>query len=174
MGLVDNWNGPNHGQRQRIPKVFPCWLNPSHQLLEHHHPPGGIQGIRTCQSARPGRTRNYTQAGQRPIAQGKKPPIYWIFKTRFIFDLPWDPGDWHWQKAHNMGDAPFFGYSAKRGYQNARRPNLTPSIISFVQRLNLHNTTVAQIITRMWHNARPHKVGALIWLTFNNGLPVGT
>jgi hypothetical protein len=31
-----------------------------------------------------------------------------------------------------------------------------------------------KIITRMWHNARPHKVGALTWLTFNNSLPVGT
>ncbi len=26
----------------------------------------------------------------------------------------------------------------------------------------------------MWHNARPRKVGALTWLTLNNGLPVGT
>jgi hypothetical protein len=55
------------------------------------------------------------------LLPGKKPPIYWIFKIGFIFDLPWDPEDWHWQKTQNMGDAPFFGYSAKRGYQNARK-----------------------------------------------------
>ncbi len=27
---------------------------------------------------------------------------------------------------------------------------------------------------RLWHNARPRKVGTLIWLTLNQGLPVGT
>jgi hypothetical protein len=73
-----------------------------------------------------------------------------------------------------MGDAPFFGYSTKRGYQNARKIQHTPNITSFIQRLNLHNSTVAQIIARMWHNAHPRKVEALTWLTFNNGLPVGT
>lgn len=73
-----------------------------------------------------------------------------------------------------MGDAPFFSYFAKRGYQNARRIHHTPNIISFVQRLNLRNTTVAQIIARMWHNTRSCKVGVLIWLTLNNRLLVGT
>jgi hypothetical protein len=72
-----------------------------------------------------------------------------------------------------MGDAPFFGFSAKRGYRNARRKQHTPSIITFVQQLNLHNSTVAQVIARMWHNARPRKVGALTWLILNNGLLVG-
>jgi len=74
----------------------------------------------------------------------------------------------------NMGDAPFFGYFAKRGYQNARTKQHTPSITTFVQQLNLRNSTVAQIIARMWHNARPRKVGALTWLTLNNGLSIGT
>jgi hypothetical protein len=104
----------------------------------------------------------------------KRPPIYWIFESGFISDLPWDLGDWHWKQTGNMGDAPFFGYSAKRGYRNARRKQHTPSIITFVQHLNLRNSTVAQVIARMWHNARPHKVGALTWLVLNNGLPVGT
>jgi hypothetical protein len=105
---------------------------------------------------------------------GKKPPIYWIFESGFISDLPWDPGDLHWQQTGNMGDAPFFGYSAKRGYRNVRRKQHTPSIITFVRQLNLRNSTVVQIIARMWHNARPCKVGALTWLILNNGLPVGT
>jgi len=73
-----------------------------------------------------------------------------------------------------MGDAPFFRYSAKRGYQNARGTDHTRNIISFIQHLNLRNSTVPQVITRMWHNARPRKVGTLIWLTLNKGLPVGT
>jgi hypothetical protein len=30
------------------------------------------------------------------LPPGKKPPIYWIFESGFISDLPWDPGDWHW------------------------------------------------------------------------------
>ncbi len=29
-------------------------------------------------------------------------------------------------------------------------------------------------MTRMWHNTRPLKVGTLIWLTLNQGLPAGT
>jgi hypothetical protein len=33
------------------------------------------------------------------LLPGKKPPIYWIFEIGFIFDLLWDPEDWHWQKA---------------------------------------------------------------------------
>jgi hypothetical protein len=50
------------------------------------------------------------------LLPSKKPPIYWIFESGFIPDLSWDPGDWHWQQTRNMGDAPFFGYSTKRGY----------------------------------------------------------
>jgi hypothetical protein len=73
-----------------------------------------------------------------------------------------------------MGDAPFFGYSAKRGYRNARRKQHTPNIITFVQHLNLYNSTVVQIIARMWHNARPRKVGVLTWLILSNGLPIST
>jgi hypothetical protein len=105
---------------------------------------------------------------------GKKPPIYWIFLSGLISDLPWDPEDWHWQQTGNMGGAPFFRYSIKRGYRNARRKQHTPSIITFVQQLNLRNSTVVQIIARMWHNARSRKVGALTWLILNNRLPVGT
>jgi hypothetical protein len=65
---------------------------------------------------------------------GKKPHILWIFESGFIADLQWDPGDWHWQEAHGMGDAPFFGYSAKRVYRNAKRIQHTPSITTFIQR----------------------------------------
>jgi hypothetical protein len=77
------------------------------------------------------------------LRPGKKPPIYWIFESGFISDLPWDPGDWHWQQTDNMGDALFFGYSTKRRYRNARRKQHTPSIITFVQQLNFRNSTVA-------------------------------
>jgi hypothetical protein len=105
---------------------------------------------------------------------GKKPLLYWILGLRFISDLQWDLGDWHWQQTHKLGDAPFFEYSSKRGYQNARKPHHPPRIIDFIQSLNLRNSTTAQVVARMWHNACPRKVGALIWLTLNKGLPVGT
>jgi len=105
---------------------------------------------------------------------GKKPLLYWILGSGFISDLNWDPGDWHWQQTHNMGDAPFFGYSSKRGYQNARKPHRPLGIINFIQGLSFRNSTTAQVVARIWHNARPRKVGALIWLTLNKGLPVGT
>ncbi len=71
----------------------------------------------------------------------KKPLFYWILGSGFISDLQRDPGDWHWQQTRNMGDAPFFGYSSKRGYQNARKPHRPPGIIDFIQRLSLRNST---------------------------------
>jgi len=64
-------------------------------------------------------------------APGKKPPLLWIFETCFVQDLPWDPGDWHWQAPSPLGDAPFFGYTAKRGYKNAKRVSHSPSLLTF-------------------------------------------
>jgi hypothetical protein len=97
----------------------------------------------------------------------KKTPIFWIFESGFIQDLPWDPWEWHWKISPPLGDAPFFGYTAKRGYINVRNPACTPHMISFIQSLNLRNTSTQQAIARIWHNARPRKVGTLIWLTLN-------
>jgi hypothetical protein len=101
-------------------------------------------------------------------------PLFWIFETGFIEGLPWDPDKWHWQGSPPMGDSPFFGFFTKRGYRNAKKPSHTPGIFSFIQQLHLQNSTVPQVIMRIWHNSRPHKVGTLIWLTLNHGLPVGT
>jgi hypothetical protein len=103
-----------------------------------------------------------------------KPPLLWIFKFGFIDGLPWDPREWHWQTSSQMGDSPFFGYSTKRGYQNARKPTHRANISSFIQRLNLQNSTVTQVMARIWHNTQPWKVGTLRWLTLNWGLSVGT
>jgi hypothetical protein len=47
-------------------------------------------------------------------------------------------------------------------------------MVTFLKDLNLRNSTTAQLTVRIWHNARPWKVGMLIWLIFNKGLPVGT
>jgi hypothetical protein len=102
-----------------------------------------------------------------PLAIGKKPPLYWIFETRFIQDLPWDPGEWHWQISPPLGDAPFFGYTAKRGYKNTRKMAHTTNMLAFIQGLNLRNSITSQVIARIWHNARPRKVGMFIWLTLN-------
>ncbi len=110
----------------------------------------------------------------RELPSFTKLPLLWIFKSGFIDGLPWDPGEWHWQASSQMGDSPFFGYSSKRGYRNARKPTQSTNICSFIQRLNLQNSTVTQVIARIWHNARPRKVGTFIWLTLNRGLPVGT
>ncbi len=73
-----------------------------------------------------------------------------------------------------MGDTPFFGYSTKRGYQSARKLAHTLGIHSFIQQLNLQNSSISQMITRIWHNSHPRKVGTLIWLTLNRGVPVAT
>jgi hypothetical protein len=62
----------------------------------------------------------------------------------------------------------------KVGYQNAREPTQSTNIYSFIQRLNLQNSAVTQVMAKIWHNSQPRKVGTLIWLTLNRGLPVGT
>jgi hypothetical protein len=45
---------------------------------------------------------------------------------------------------------------------------------TFIQELNLRNSTTTQVTARIWQNSRPRKVGTLIWITLNQGLPVGT
>jgi hypothetical protein len=102
-----------------------------------------------------------------PPSLSKKHSLYWVFESGFINDLPWDPGEWHWQTTPSLGDAPFFGYMAKRGYKNARGLAHSRGILSFIQSLNLWNSTISQVVARIWHNARPQKVGTLIWLTLN-------
>jgi len=109
-----------------------------------------------------------------PPIPGKKPLLYWIHETRFIQDLPWDLGEWHWWTNPPLGDAPFFGYTAKRGYINSQKTTHSSNMLTFLQGLNLRNTTPSEMTAWLWHNARPRKVGTLIWLTLNQGLPVGT
>jgi hypothetical protein len=104
----------------------------------------------------------------------KKTLVFWIFESGFIQDLPWDPGEWHWKPVEPLGDAPLFGYTAKRGYINAKSLMRPSHMITFIRGLNLRNTTTNQAIARIWHNSRPKKVGTLIWLTLNQGLPVGS
>jgi hypothetical protein len=109
-----------------------------------------------------------------PPAPGKKAPLFWIFDSGIIQDFPWDPGEWHWQPHPPLGDTPFFGYSAKRGYNIIRKSTQKSSMTNFLEELNLRNSSTAQLTARIWHCARPRKVGTLIWLTLNKGLPVGT
>jgi hypothetical protein len=132
---------------------------------------GNLLLVRVLSQESPGATFKITKELKTP---SKKPPIFWIFKTGFIQDLPWDPGEWHWCTSPPLGDTPFFGYTAKRGYINARKPSHTSHMISFIQSLNLQNTSIPQAIARIWHSARPRKVSTLIWLTLNQGLPVGS
>jgi hypothetical protein len=85
-----------------------------------------------------------------------------------------DLDEWHWWPNPPPGDAPFFGYIAKRGYTNTQKSSHTSNMLVFLQGLNLRKTTNSQMTARLWHNARPHKVGMFIWLTLNKGLSVGT
>jgi hypothetical protein len=61
-----------------------------------------------------------------PLAPSKKAPLYWIFETGFIQDLPWEPGEWHWRANPPLGDAPFFDYTAKKGLY--KRPKDDPPL----------------------------------------------
>ncbi len=47
-------------------------------------------------------------------------------------------------------------------------------IITFIDNLNLKNSSISQVVAKIWHNSRPRKVGILIWLTLNQSLPTGT
>jgi hypothetical protein len=78
----------------------------------------------------------------RELPSFTKLPLFWIFESSFIGGLPWDPGEWHWQASSQMGDSSFFGYSTKPGYQNTRKPTHSANIYSFIQRLNLQNSTI--------------------------------
>jgi hypothetical protein len=131
----------------------------------------GYQPVRILSQDQHGSTLKVARDAPTP---GKSLLIYWIFETGFIQELPWDPGEWHWQATPPLGDSPFFGYIAKRGYMNAQKPKHTPNMHTFIQGLNLRNSTTPQVIARIWHNSRPRKVGTLIWITLNQGLPVGT
>jgi hypothetical protein len=46
--------------------------------------------------------------------------------------------------------------------------------LSFIQEMNLITIFYQQIPARFWHNARPKKVGTLIWLIFNKGFFMGS
>jgi hypothetical protein len=127
--------------------------------------------VRVLHQEKPGATLRVSKDLPAPSA---KTLVFWVFETVFIRDLPWDLGEWHWRSNPPLGDAPFFGYTARRGYINTRLPTRPSNMATFIQDLNLRNTSSAQLIARLWHNARPRKVGTLIWLTLNQGLPVGT
>jgi hypothetical protein len=109
-----------------------------------------------------------------PPSANQKNTAFWIFESGFIENLPWDPGEWHWKETYPLGDAPFFGYTAKRGYKNAKGPSHSPGIITFINDFSLKNSTTSQVVASIWHNARPRKVGTLIWLTLNQGLSTRT
>jgi hypothetical protein len=59
------------------------------------------------------------------------------------------PREWHWQTSPPFGDAPFFGYIAKKGYKNAQKMAHTPNMLAFIQGLNLWNSTTSQVIIRI-------------------------
>jgi hypothetical protein len=112
-------------------------------------------------------------ANDPPLANQRN-KTYWIFESGIIKNLPWDPREWHWKEVHPLGDAPFFGYTDKRGYRNVKSSSRSLGIITFIDNLNLKNSSTSQVVARIWHNSRPRKVGTLIWLTLNQGLPTGT
>jgi len=76
-----------------------------------------------------------------PPSVNQKNTTFWIFESCFIENFPWDPGEWHWKEIYPFGDVPFFGYTAKRGYRNAKGPSHSPRIIKFINDLDLRNST---------------------------------
>ncbi len=88
----------------------------------------GFQPVRVLMQERHGTP---LKVAKEFLATSKPAPLLWIFEFGFIEGLPWDPSKWHWK--NGMGDAPFFNYSAKRGYRNIKKPFHTlPSAHSFI------------------------------------------
>jgi len=74
-----------------------------------------------------------------------------------------------------LGDVPFFGYTSKKGYKIHSRPVFPISMrLNFIQEMNLITIFYQQILAKFWHNAKPKKVGTLIWLIFNKGFLMGS
>jgi hypothetical protein len=144
------------------------------QVMAHQHFTISTTNYRPVKVLSQENSGSTLKVARDPSVPRKKPPLYWIHETGFIQDLPWDPGEWHWRTNLHLGDASFFGYTAKRGNTNARKITHSSNMLTFIQGLNLRNITATQMTARLWHNARPHKVGTFIWLTLNQGLPVGT
>jgi hypothetical protein len=129
---------PNMVQAVEFQRVTPIGLIRAANSQVITLSPKGYHPIRVFSQERHG--ASFRVAKELPSLT--KPPLLWIFESSFIDGLPWDPGEWHWQASYQMGDSPFFGYSAKRGYQNARKPTQSMNICSFIQRLNLQNSTI--------------------------------
>jgi len=144
---------------------FQATSHQKHSLLDNH------TSVRVLSQER---HRTTFKIARDPPSASQKNTTYWIFESGFIENLPWDPREWHWKETHPLGDAPFFGYTTKRGYKNAKGPLHSLGIITFINNLSLRNSTTPQVVARIWHNAHPRKVGTLIWLTLNQGLPIGT
>jgi hypothetical protein len=88
----------------------------------------GFQPVRVLMQERHGTP---LKVAKELMATSKPAPLLWIFEFGFIEGLPWDPSKWHWK--NGTGDAPFFNYSAKRGYRNIKKPFHTlPSAHSFI------------------------------------------
>jgi hypothetical protein len=137
-----------------------------HSLLHHN-----LSSVRVLLQERHGAS---LKVARDPPSINHKNTTFWIFESGFIKNLPWDPGEWHWKEIYPHDNMPFFGYTAKRGYRNAKGPAHSPGIIKFINDLDLRNSTTSQVVARIWHTARPRKVGTLIWLTLNQGLSTGT
>jgi hypothetical protein len=89
----------------------------------------GYRPVRILSQEKHGSTLKVARDASTP---GKNLLTYWIFELGFIQELPWDLGEWHWQAISPLGDAPFFGYIAKRGYKNAQKLTRALSILTFI------------------------------------------
>jgi hypothetical protein len=102
-----------------------------HSLLHHN-----LSLVRVLSQERHGAS---FKVARDPPSVNQKNTTFWIFELGFIENLPWDLGEWHWKEIYPFGDAPFFGYTAKRCYKNAKGPSHSPGIIKFINDLGLRN-----------------------------------
>lgn len=97
----------------------------------------------------------------------------WSFRSDIVKNLDIDPKEWVWKRKGSLEEERFFGYTTKRGYRIITDRQAKQSKFD-VTLSNLGYTGIQrkQFYQELWHPWVPRKVGTMIWLTCNEGLPL--
>lgn len=107
----------------------------------------------------------------------KEPPTDlltpWSFRDGIVKDLQIDPKEWVWRQKGSLKEEGFFSYTTKRRYRIITDRQSKQSKFD-IHLSNLGYTGVQRknFYQELWHRWVPRKVGTMIWLTYNEGLPL--
>ena len=125
----------------------------------------------------PARTLFRSYQGKVESFNPKIPPdgnlMPWIFRGGLIKELDFDPKEWMWKRKGTLEEVGFFGYSTKRGYRiitdkQSRQPKFDKALME----MGYTGSQRKKFYLELWHPWVPRKVGTMVWLTCNEGLPL--